>query len=699
MGNATREWSDQAWLMSHWQDSFESPTSTKKVVYKDSAETNATIKNFLSLNTRQLSLLQPFIKVSKLDKGKAKKSYPITQLLMDVDKIAEQKKKLEYVVASSVNLSRKEKMKFDVDITFTLEFLCSSFSAFTKKRGKDKVALVDFIKRPFNTNTPEDVTYPVDNTILLEIGWTNPDGKYLQGLVDGGFLKSTERNALLNFSKNSRYKVVGSLLRNNITVESTGEIKVSVDFKGRMASYFEDPRANLLLGANTKLFKQIQDLQKKAQDPKLKRADKAIIDAEITSTMKKYSEAIFRDILADLTVKGQLKKITVPGSVIDDYFKLTDEYFKNKRKEQKDIRTYFNQNFTDPDLTYNPTADNPGLLKPFTVGTPVIVKPSSEAAGVIVNRGSQGSPQREAQTGARPPKDIYYVHAHNIITYMCKNFFDKVKIFDGVDLEKIEIGDFLMSVVTGETAYIGSTAKVKKRTLQISIGAIPISLGTFQEWFVSFISGQGKTMVTLKDFLYYMTQKLIQLAFRKPKGVRVFPQLYFPKYQLFEIGKPAGSAVRATMLNYSPTAGAGKLPKVVLGGGQQAVRDVKFSQATIKGLQSAFADPHAFKITGIARDVYNCTVELYGAPFFENGTFIIIDPTKLLDDNSSTSNNRSSDTAMALKQLGIGGVYIIIGVNTSWSKGGYFTTLDCKYQSPLPGQVQPVTIEKRFQGK
>jgi hypothetical protein len=168
---------------------------------------------------------------------------------------------------------------------------------------------------------------------------------------------------------------------------------------------------------------------------------------------------------------------------------------------------------------------------------------------------------------------------------------------------------------------------------------------------------------------------------------------------LFEVGKPAGSSIRASLLNYSPDADPNNTPRVTLGGGQQAVRDVKFSQATIKGLKSAFADPHAFKITGIARDVYNCTVELYGAPFFENGTFIIIDPTRLLDDNSSTSNNRSSDTAMALKQLGIGGVYLIISVNTSWSKGGYFTTLDCKYQGPLPKVGQPIKIEKRFQGK
>jgi hypothetical protein len=696
MGNATREWSDQAWLMSHWKESFQSPTSTKKVVYRDEAETNATIKNFLSLNTRQLSLLQPFIEISKLVKGEKTTSYPITQLLMDVDKIAEQKKKLEYVVASSVELSRKEKMKFDVDITFTLEFLCSSFSAFTKKRGKDKVALVDFIKRPSNFNAPEDVTYPMDNTILLEIGWSNPSGKYLQGLVNGGFLKKKERTALLNFSKNSKYKVVGSLLRNSITVETTGEIKVSVEFKGRMASYFEDPRANLLLGKNTKLFKEIEKLQKKAQDPKIKREDKAIIDAEITSTMKKHTETVFRDVLADLTAKGQLKKITVEGAEIDKYFKLTDEYFKNERKEQQDLRTYYNKNFTDPDLTYNPEADNPGLLK-FCAGQPVIVKAAS--ANAPPPSGSQGVPQRDAETGTRPPKDVYYVHAHNIITYMCKNFFDKIKIFDGVDLEKIEIGDFLMSVVTGKTTYIGEAGKVEKQTLQISIGAIPVSLNTFQEWFVAFISGQGKTMITLKDFLYYMTQKLIQMAFRKPKGVRAFPQLYFPKYQLFEIGEPAGSAVRATMLNYSPTAGAGNLPKVVLGGGQQVVRDVKFNQATIKGLKSAFADPHAFKITGIARDVYNCTVELYGAPFFENGTFIIIDPLKLLDDNSSTSNNRSSDTASALKQLGIGGTYLIISVNTSWSKGGYFTTLDCKYQGPLPAEQQSIKIEKKFQGK
>lgn len=694
MGDATREWSDQAWLVSHWQDSFESPQSTKKVIYKDLSEANPVVQNFLKLNTRQLSLLQPFIKISKLDKGKAKKSYPITQLLMDVDKIAEQKKKLEYVVISSVNLSRKEKMKFDVDVNFDLEFLCSSFAAFAKKRGKHQVALIDFIKRPANINTPEDVTYPVDNTILLEIGWNQPSGIYLKNLVNQGFLKTGEDAALMNFAGASKYKVVGTLLRNGITVEQTGEIKVSVSFKGRMASYFEDPRANLLLNTKSSLFKQIKELQDRAQDKKLKRDDKNIIDAEITNTMKKYSETIFSDLLTNLKKNKKLKKITVAGESIDKYFKFTDEYYKNQRQEQKQILNYFNLDYSNPGLTYNPTADNPGRIE-FCRGKPVI----SAATGSTPARGSQGTPTQPSQGGTRPDKDIYYVHAHDIITYMCTNYFDKIKQFDKVELEKIEIGDFMMSIVEGKETYIGSAEQKEKHIYQINIGAIPISLNTFQEWFVSFISGQGKTLVTLKDFLYYMTQKLIQIAFRKPKGVRIFPQLYLPKYQLFEVGKPAGSSIRASLLNYSPDADPNNTPRVTLGGGQQAVRDVKFSQATIKGLQSAFADPHAFKITGIARDVYNCTVELYGAPFFENGTFIIIDPTKLLDDNSSTSNNRSSDTAMALKQLGIGGVYLIISVNTSWSKGGYFTTLDCKYQGPLPEEGQPIKIEKRFQGK
>ena len=75
------------------------------------------------------------------------------------------------------------------------------------------------------------------------------------------------------------------------------------------------------------------------------------------------------------------------------------------------------------------------------------------------------------------------------------------------------------------------------------------------------------------------------------------------------------------------------------------------------------------------REIYNASVEMYGNNFFKPGGYVWIDASDTFF-GAGTSNRGTIG-----QQLGLGGYYMILSVNSRLESGSFQTTLDCRWQS------------------
>ena len=125
VGKTKNKWSDQAWLMSnprYWyspgaaiKDESQAFLTSEYVRFNPDLRLEGTaVDAFLRLEGKEISLLKPYFKVEKLKDGKFL-NYPVTTLQADIDKVAENKGKLDFVAIKSVDLKRGEKMIGETD--------------------------------------------------------------------------------------------------------------------------------------------------------------------------------------------------------------------------------------------------------------------------------------------------------------------------------------------------------------------------------------------------------------------------------------------------------------------------------------------------------------------------------------------------------------------------------------------------------
>lgn len=275
-------------------------------------------------------------------------------------------------------------------------------------------------------------------------------------------------------------------------------------------------------------------------------------------------------------------------------------------------------------------------------------------------------------------------------------------------------------------SLLGDIKYIHPKTNQpqsISLADVPISLNLFQVWFYDNCVGQNKRTWHLKDFIKSLVDDLFLAAisercfpcvsgFKKPrlnlaalqiplnsdnsclitgkKGVKEsnnsnarlpIDKLLSVKdrsgwsndkvgqYLFFHV---SGESLSSMFGNRSKDTENG-IHHLQIGSSRGMVKTISFNKED---------DPHVatYRITegesqlGALREVYNATVNMYGNTFYKPGSYVFI-------DSSSSVFGTSTDAAESIgSQIGLGGYYMILRVNSVISSGEYTSILDCRYE-------------------
>ena len=636
----TRTWEDQAWLMTHAGTFFHTtvdirdPTNKFSIIYAPKTtkvSEKAKVDAFLSLTPKQLSLLQPYFRLTKLTGAKGSQPY-LPKFFQSPYETATKHEKLDFTNIESVSIERLEKYEEEVNLRISLSFFASSYKAFTTKgkdaSGKETAALIDFIRRNVKEEKSPTATRLQDHSIKLEVGWNVPTGAKLAALVKGKLLSDKESKNLVTFAQNSRMSLLGTLLHHNINLESDGSMTITMDFLGLLDSFFSDPRGNALFVYNNPTFKILQEKETAAKKAKTEEEKKKATE-EFRAVKKKYVTEAYREVLSKIIVDGNLYRVVVPTSGIEAFW-----------------------NFEEP------AGDKPSTM-PSGSPTKVNWTVDSRSAGSE----PKGTPKVPPSDQKFEDKTIEYFSLDSLINIFVANSLSK--IYDNEpNLGKtgFQFGEIIFSNVQG-------------KLLSANIGALPISLPVFQEWFLRYISGKGTTIITLRKFLFDLIQTMVATVFSKKfTGVSEQCELYRPQFQMY--GDDTHFYVTAN--NVGSRTGDNKInvldryPKFVLGGSQAVIKTFSFSRVDLAKFAEARIYEKDVQETGIAREMYNVTIDTYGNPFFKNGMYIMIDPSGFV--------SKSKDSV----QLGLGGIYVTKKIDLNWSAEDFTTRIDAIYESPLP---------------
>jgi hypothetical protein len=89
----------------------------------------------------------------------------------------------------------------------------------------------------------------------------------------------------------------------------------------------------------------------------------------------------------------------------------------------------------------------------------------------------------------------------------------------------------------------------------------------------------------------------------------------------------------------------------------------------------------------ILREVYNADVEMMGNSIFEIGELLYVSPTLF---GSSKKGANIADREAFAKNLGIGGYFMILKINSSISDGSYTTKLELKWNAKGDGKANNI---------
>ena len=619
-------WSDQAWLSafmpkylgrvhdSPWVTFDDAPVSFKHV-------RNA-IKLFLSLGTKELSILQPYFKLEKItEKGKPVR-YPITLLQRDIDKTARSNQKVEYVQIKGVNIERQGKMVGDQNLKISMELEASSYKAFTTPR-KTGVSLMDFLKR--NVSHPRDTTAPRDHVMRLEIGWADPSGAKLNNLQKEGLINAATVSA---FANQSRIKLSGILLDHNIGFEQDGSMKITLTYQGVLDTLIDSPRANILFDPRGDVYTK--------RGASLERILARVENAPTIALKKKYEEeyrkkqkAFIKEAYAEIikqmaarngvyyTIVKNVNHITVPGQ--------TPNYPKYKTGVVR-----MKGEVDPPDLQFQPAK----IIKFFPLG------------------------------------ELIKFFVDNALSKQKRTIGGKSQIGKTQQYFKIRVGNINFSH--------------RDELYKTNIGMLPVSYELFQKWFVTFLTGNQRTQITLYEFLQRMLRGLAMSTFERFNDIPIpGANAFSPQFELHLRKKKQGKHEELFLTAKQGYENELSLaPNFILGGAQAVVKSFAFNKVDIKGFREAQISSTSLARTAIAKGYYKIQLELFGTALFSNGMLIRIDPRGL--GISAGADKRG---------LGLGGYYIITRTYMKWSMDGMYTTVEATFTRPL---VQDDQEKKKY---
>lgn len=287
-----------------------------------------------------------------------------------------------------------------------------------------------------------------------------------------------------------------------------------------------------------------------------------------------------------------------------------------------------------------------------------------------------------------------------------RNYFFFGDLLESVfDLAKANLSDKKFTFMLGSLAYRDPDTK---KTTEIPIAGMPISVSLFKDWFKHHVIKKGERVTyNLMDFLRDVLNNLLKNTFSvncvqqhgKAIDKSTIPTMPTFAVDTFETKEDLnGTNVHYTQIrkeqvnplhvadpytNYyfygvNPTsertpktngteeedAGVG-IYHLISGREYGLVKNIKFVKEDQKFVTEARMMKQGFDKAGPLRGLYNAEVELYGNALFRPGMMVYLSST--------------SFSANEAKMIGLGGYYYVSKVYNSIEDGRFKTELKCKF--------------------
>lgn len=305
--------------------------------------------------------------------------------------------------------------------------------------------------------------------------------------------------------------------------------------------------------------------------------------------------------------------------------------------------------------------------------------------------------------------DDFYMILGNILIPTAYNY---VETF----ISKTHQGLFL-SQLASNVRGIGEVPLV-----QYNIGNLPISVELFNKWLIEHVVKPGKVDWKLKHFLYDVmeliristlsifgnqiaglpaTRTLInattvskelgqyiknsktgEVSFidKVPKNLASFDssQKTADPRELSNVlflYVPAIQAERINVLDPPRMEREFNMFTFTVGSNVGLMKKVSYKKMEIPGIREARATQEGELATGTFRMKYDADIEMYGPCYFRPGDMVIINPVFFSKKDAET------DMIRLAKDLGLGGVYMVLRTSTDISRDGMLTKLETVFQS------------------
>ena len=319
-------------------------------------------------------------------------------------------------------------------------------------------------------------------------------------------------------------------------------------------------------------------------------------------------------------------------------------------------------------------------------------------------------------------------------------FYDYGRLVDNISLKPPGLS------ISTETGSKQSLKQYSGKKIIINMADIPVSLDVFSNWFTKKIIDAGVINMTIKQFIDSIINDLVIRSVgtdtysfaprqkvrlvHKTKTLRSDPNMFINTGQgvpvsfsqgisTGQLTKPNKLRFNATdlklydnndvveqeneieniMLIYSVSDQSFELLSdydmdikrgirhIVYGAETGLVKNIKFARQDnplIRSHNMRLASQEGSGNGIILREVYNANVEMYGNSLFEIGELIYVSPT--LFGNSVVDTKKGLVSSIDfIKDLGIGGYFMILKINNSIEDGRFTTSLELKWNAKGDG--------------
>ena len=678
-------------------------------------------KNLLDLETYKISSLVPYLELYRVTNDEYIPFYfPVASEKVTRQTILQPGTGIAGVgiQSFSLNFTGNNPFSFDKEIECSLSIYVDNLENIFKTAPGGYATLADLFSITRNRYVPmssgmskevsaDQVSRPSNYEIAATLGYSVP--------TNGNIFTEEEVSAIQNTALSVRM----TLINHNINVNQDGTATISIDYIGRLGSVTNEGFYNVL--ATKKELEILSGIQAEQEEE-----DQDLTQAQIERRKKEKEEKIkeearnkFRKFLMYLdpqpknpkSVKDLFKQSRIYNLHLDEYDILQYEFYgeENINKELKAL---------DKRRTEIQDESKKGSTPP---------KPSPKAEKEILEINKQIRNIKEAKKLSKSnAPDSYHIdyvflgdYLESLLYNSKRNLSEAiVKIQRTILRPESKVKPLQQALKNLETfkvlfgSLVLKTGKTKAVT--VNLADIPISLKLLQQYFFDNVEQQYQTKYTIQRFLDDMVNIIIPRAIQGhaykdapflPEGITVrsmsitgenvsklsASDIDVDVDDLPDFLKRARKKKKRDEIDYyvvyaqsskkDSTGLSGNVRKdsrngiyhFHLGKNKGMLKSISFSQSAVPFRKEALI-VESVSLYDELKMPYTANISMVGNGLFLPGAVVYVDPTSV--GFGDPRNKRS-----AASRLGIGGYYIVLGVNTVLSGGTMSTSLSTEYLS------------------